>query len=94
VVPTGRTTATDKQVAVLLRALLQHSVVFAGSGSGKAVLLRRLIEECASTAPRRSWSTRTTTWPASIGGHLAGRLDARPSSSSTNRWTSSPRWVS
>jgi uncharacterized protein DUF87 len=46
-VPTGRTAATDKQVAVPLRALRQHSVVFAGSGSGKTVLLRRLIEECA-----------------------------------------------
>jgi hypothetical protein len=46
-VPTGRTTATNKQVAVPLRTLRQHSVVFAGSGSGKTVLLRRLIEECA-----------------------------------------------
>jgi hypothetical protein len=46
-VPTGRTTATDQQVAVPLRILRQHAVVFAGSGSGKTVLLRRLIEECA-----------------------------------------------
>ncbi|HET6292438.1 MAG TPA: DUF87 domain-containing protein [Kribbella sp.] len=32
---------------VPLRLLRKHTVAFAGSGSGKTVLLRRLIEECA-----------------------------------------------
>ncbi|PSK64981.1 hypothetical protein B0E53_03057 [Micromonospora sp. MH33] len=30
-----------------LEALRRHTVIFAGSGSGKTVLIRRLIEECA-----------------------------------------------
>ena len=47
VVPTGRTVAADREIGVPLRILRQHAVVFAGSGSGKTVLLRRLIEECA-----------------------------------------------
>jgi hypothetical protein len=35
------------QTRVSLESLRKHTVVFAGSGSGKTVLLRRLIEECA-----------------------------------------------
>ncbi|WP_370949042.1 ATP-binding protein [Amycolatopsis sp. cg5] len=34
-------------VRVELAALRKHAAVFAGSGSGKTVLLRRIIEECA-----------------------------------------------
>ncbi|MCP9275131.1 DUF87 domain-containing protein [Mycolicibacterium sp. CAU 1645] len=34
-------------VSVQLSALRKHTVIFAGSGSGKTVLIRRLIEECA-----------------------------------------------
>ena len=30
-----------------LDALRKHTVIFAGSGSGKTVLIRRLVEECA-----------------------------------------------
>jgi Helicase HerA, central domain len=30
-----------------LEALRKHTVIFAGSGSGKTVLIRRLVEECA-----------------------------------------------
>ncbi len=45
-VPLGRT-ADGRLVTVPLPALRQHTVVFAGSGSGKTVLLRRLVEECA-----------------------------------------------
>ncbi len=46
-VPTGRSERSGRQVAVALESLRKHTVVFAGSGSGKTVLLRRLIEECA-----------------------------------------------
>ncbi|MFK4085031.1 AAA family ATPase [Kribbella sp. NPDC020789] len=42
-VPVG----TDRPFAVPLRTLRKHTVAFAGSGSGKTVMLRRLIEECA-----------------------------------------------
>ncbi|GIJ46994.1 ATPase [Virgisporangium aliadipatigenens] len=34
-------------VAVDLEALRKHTAIFAGSGSGKTVLIRRLVEECA-----------------------------------------------
>lgn len=46
-IPTGRGEHSGRQVAVALETLRKHTVVFAGSGSGKTVLLRRLIEECA-----------------------------------------------
>jgi hypothetical protein len=35
------------QARVALEALRKHTAIFAGSGSGKTVLIRRLIEECA-----------------------------------------------
>ncbi|ONI70520.1 AAA family ATPase [Actinosynnema sp. ALI-1.44] len=38
---------TGNPVRVDLSALRQHVAVFAGSGSGKTVLLRRIVEECA-----------------------------------------------
>ncbi|HET8682163.1 MAG TPA: ATP-binding protein, partial [Micromonosporaceae bacterium] len=34
-------------VTVELEALRKHTAIFAGSGSGKTVLIRRLVEECA-----------------------------------------------
>jgi hypothetical protein len=45
VVPIG--TGVEYSFNVPLRLLRKHTVAFAGSGSGKTVLLRRLIEECA-----------------------------------------------
>lgn len=39
--------AGDRPVRLDLASLRMHAVVFAGSGSGKTVLLRRLVEECA-----------------------------------------------
>ncbi|SDI31397.1 protein of unknown function DUF87 [Actinokineospora alba] len=45
-VPLG-TAAGGRAVTVHLAALRQHAAVFAGSGSGKTVLLRRVVEECA-----------------------------------------------
>jgi len=46
-VTVGRVMATDAEVTVPLEALRKHVVIFAGSGSGKTVLIRRLVEECA-----------------------------------------------
>ncbi|WP_214411841.1 ATP-binding protein [Sphaerisporangium fuscum] len=43
----GRAADGGGPVAVQLEALRKHTAVFAGSGSGKTVLLRRLVEECA-----------------------------------------------
>lgn len=47
VVPVGRLLADRSQVTVPLESLRKHVVIFAGSGSGKTVLVRRLVEECA-----------------------------------------------
>jgi len=38
---------TGEPVPVTLEALRKHTAIFAGSGSGKTVLIRRMIEECA-----------------------------------------------
>ncbi|WP_030490271.1 ATP-binding protein [Micromonospora chokoriensis] len=43
----GRTVDGGHPFAVPLESLRRHAVVFAGSGSGKTVLIRRLVEECA-----------------------------------------------
>ncbi|WP_200213904.1 ATP-binding protein [Micromonospora coerulea] len=43
----GRTTDGREPFLVDLESLRRHTVIFAGSGSGKTVLIRRLIEECA-----------------------------------------------
>ncbi|WP_067497544.1 helicase HerA domain-containing protein [Actinoplanes sp. TFC3] len=43
----GRRYDTEEPITVELEALRKHMAIFAGSGSGKTVLLRRVIEECA-----------------------------------------------
>ncbi|WP_330467710.1 ATP-binding protein [Micromonospora zamorensis] len=43
----GRTVDGGHPFTVALESLRRHAVVFAGSGSGKTVLIRRLVEECA-----------------------------------------------
>ncbi|MEO6087194.1 MAG: DUF87 domain-containing protein [Umezawaea sp.] len=43
----GESADTGDPVPIPLEALRKHSVIFAGSGSGKTVLIRRLLEECA-----------------------------------------------
>lgn len=43
----GTEIGTGDAVRVELAALRKHAAVFAGSGSGKTVLLRRIVEECA-----------------------------------------------
>lgn len=37
----------DREIRIELESLRKHAIVFAGSGSGKTVLLRRIVEECA-----------------------------------------------
>ncbi|GAA3621563.1 DUF87 domain-containing protein [Kineosporia mesophila] len=46
-VPVGRRLDVSGQLVLDLESLRRHIAVFAGSGSGKTVLLRRIIEECA-----------------------------------------------
>jgi len=46
-IPLGMDEATGRIGAVELAALRKHTAIFAGSGSGKTVLIRRLVEECA-----------------------------------------------
>ena len=43
----GRNVENGRDFAIPLAQLRKHTVVFAGSGSGKTVLLRRLVEEAA-----------------------------------------------
>lgn len=43
----GTELSTGADVSIALEALRKHTAIFAGSGSGKTVLIRRLVEECA-----------------------------------------------
>ncbi|AGL15245.1 helicase HerA domain-containing protein [Actinoplanes sp. N902-109] len=43
----GVATSDGHPVEIDLAALRKHTAIFAGSGSGKTVLIRRLVEECA-----------------------------------------------
>jgi hypothetical protein len=43
----GYGVADDVPAALSMEALRKHAAIFAASGSGKTVLLRRLVEECA-----------------------------------------------
>jgi hypothetical protein len=47
VITIGTVERTGLPVTVDLEALRRHTAIFAGSGSGKTVLIRRLVEECA-----------------------------------------------
>jgi hypothetical protein len=58
-------------VGVDLAALRKHTAIFAGSGSGKTVLIRRLVEECALQGvsaivldPNNDLSRLGDPWPA------------------------------
>ncbi|MEV7010090.1 DUF87 domain-containing protein [Streptosporangium sp. NPDC051022] len=46
-VPLGTAVSDGRPIGIELEALRKHAVIFAGSGSGKTVLIRRLVEECA-----------------------------------------------
>ena len=45
--PLGISADTGAPVRVTLKSLCKHTAIFAGSGSGKTVLIRRIVEECA-----------------------------------------------
>lgn len=69
-IPLGLDVHTDDPVAVGLSALRKHVAIFAGSGSGKTVLIRRLVEECALRGvssivldPNNDLSRLGTAWP-------------------------------
>jgi hypothetical protein len=47
VLPLGSDVGTSETVTVDLAALRKHVAIFAGTGSGKTVLIRPLVEECA-----------------------------------------------
>ena len=47
IMPLGRGYESSRSVDVPLEMLRKHAVIFAGSGSGKTVLIRRIIEEAA-----------------------------------------------
>ncbi|MEU4723978.1 DUF87 domain-containing protein [Nonomuraea dietziae] len=66
----GRTAHEGEQVRIAVAALRKHTAIFAGSGSGKTVLIRRLIEECALQGvssivldPNNDLSRLGTPWP-------------------------------
>ncbi|WP_432987405.1 ATP-binding protein [Dactylosporangium sp. CA-233914] len=66
-----------------LESLRRHTVVFAGSGSGKTVLIRRLVEECALAGvssivldPNNDLARLGDAWPSAPGGWGPGD-DAR-----------------
>ena len=69
-IPLGRDLHTDAPVTIELSALRKHVAIFAGSGSGKTVLIRRLVEECALRGvsaivldPNNDLSRLGTAWP-------------------------------
>ena len=68
--PLGADLSTGATVSVDLAALRKHVAIFAGTGSGKTVLIRRLVEECALRGvssiildPNNDLSRLGTGWP-------------------------------
>lgn len=64
------TSRAGETATVDLEALRKHTVIFAGSGSGKTVMIRRLIEECALLGvsaivldPNNDLARLGTAWP-------------------------------
>jgi hypothetical protein len=81
-VPLGRATETGVPVRLELEALRKHAAIFAGSGSGKTVLVRRIIEECALQGvssivldPNNDLSRLGDPWPEPPAGWRPGDAD-------------------
>ncbi|MEU4520280.1 DUF87 domain-containing protein [Amycolatopsis sp. NPDC024027] len=75
----GTVVGTGEPVRIELSALRKHAAVFAGSGSGKTVLLRRVIEECALQGvsaivldPNNDLARLGDAWPEPPGGWKNG----------------------
>lgn len=69
-IPLGSDIASTELVTVDLDALRKHTAIFAGSGSGKTVLIRRIVEESARRRvssivldPNSDLSRLGTPWP-------------------------------
>ncbi|HUQ57234.1 ATP-binding protein [Lentzea sp.] len=69
----------DGEIRIALESLRKHAIVFAGSGSGKTVLLRRIVEECALQGvsaivldPNNDLARLGDAWPEPPGEWLAG----------------------
>lgn len=78
-IPVGTAVAGGTEVRIPLEALRKHTAIFAGSGSGKTVLIRRLVEECALHGvssiildPNNDLSRLGTPWPAGSRGWTPG----------------------
>ncbi|GAB3168122.1 DUF87 domain-containing protein [Myceligenerans halotolerans] len=81
----GDRTDTGAPVTISLESLRKHTAIFAGSGSGKTVLIRRLVEECALRGvsaivldPNNDLARLGDAWPQppdAWGPHDAARAD-------------------
>lgn len=74
-IPLGVDVTTGQRRDVDLMALRKHTAIFAGSGSGKTVLIRRIVEECALRGvssivldPNNDLSRLGSAWPQLPGG--------------------------
>ncbi|SFW63396.1 helicase HerA domain-containing protein [Amycolatopsis australiensis] len=73
----------DGEIRIELESLRKHAVIFAGSGTGKTVLLRRIVEECALRGvsaivldPNNDLARLGDAWPEAPGGWRAGDADS------------------
>ncbi|MBI3224326.1 MAG: DUF87 domain-containing protein [Mycolicibacterium cosmeticum] len=98
-IPLGVEIRTDATVSVDLAALRKHVAIFAGSGSGKTVLIRRLVEEAALRGvssivldPNNDLSRLGSPWPENPGGwHRADDSRAREYFANTEVMIWTPR---
>jgi hypothetical protein len=75
----GVSPGTGESIDVRIEDLRRHTAIFAGSGSGKTVLIRRLIEECALAGissivldPNNDLARLGTAWPQPPSGWCDG----------------------
>jgi Helicase HerA, central domain len=69
-IPLGQDDESGEPLSVEMLALRKHTAIFAGSGSGKTVLIRRIVEECARRGvssivldPNNDLSRLGSAWP-------------------------------
>ncbi|ROP38191.1 ATP-binding protein [Saccharothrix texasensis] len=81
--PTELVLGMDGAIRIELESLRKHAIVFAGSGSGKTVLLRRIVEECALRGvsaivldPNNDLARLGDAWPVPPDDWLPGDADA------------------
>ena len=80
--PIGSAIETGEPMWLDLEGMRKHAAIFAGSGSGKTVLIRRLVEECALHGvssivldPNNDLSRLGDPWPAPPAAWGAGDAD-------------------